>query len=342
LIFKKDFEKSLSIYSVLFCLLLSYTLGFTFFLISIFYIFIFQFKNKISLRNDIIIFTFISLFFIFLSFKNYLNINTFSPTSNGGANLIQRTIHSIGNDNYFKLINNSKKIPNWFKVCNSYIYENYKKLKSENNDNFQSKLAHGLCFLNENNEFDFIKYKKALSGEKTNINFINIIQKDILDLKNKKWIFSGTHKELSFSTSVAYTSYGSKIFFSALKKYPKKMIVGKIGEKGGLFPDYYENFSYPNRNKFLSFFYKILILVIIIIGLLTPYIILKKFKKILYLKKFEYQDIIYFMFVSIVIIQIFLTSIVTCCENPRITVIYFPIILIILLFNLEEFLKEKK
>jgi len=37
-----------------------------------------------------------------------------------------------------------------------------------------------------------------------------------------------------------------------------------------------------------------------------------------------------------------LTSIVTCCENPRITVIYFPIILIILLFNLEEFLKEKK
>ena len=317
LIFKKDFENSLSIYSFLFCLLSSYTLGFTFFLISIFYIFIFKFKNKISIRNDIIIFTFISSFFIILSFKNYFNINTFSPTSNGGANLIQRTIHSIGNDNYYKLINNSKKLPSWFKVCNNYIYDNYEKLKLENNDNFQSKLAHGLCFLNENNEIDFIKYKKALSSEKTNIDFINKIEKDILDLKNRKWVFSGTHKELSFSSSVAYTSHGSKIFFSALKKYPKKVIVGKIGEKGigltflqmisygGLFPDYYENFSYPNRNQFFSFFYKMLILVVIIIGLLTPYVILKKFKKILYVKKFHYQDIIYFMFVSIVTIQIF-------------------------------------
>lgn len=354
LVFKKDFANNFVIYSLLFFLLISYTLGFTFFLITIFFIFIFQLKNKAPIRSSIIVLILVSSFFVLLSFKNFYNVGVFSPTSNGGANLIQRTIHSIGNDNYYNLINKSEKLPDWFKVCNNYIYDNYKKIQSKNNDNFQSKLAHGLCFLKENNKFDFIKYKQAIINKTSNLDFIDKIEKDISNLRNRKWIFSGTHSELSFSSSVAYTSYGSQIFFNALKNYPKQMVVGNIGKKGivltllqmtsygGLFPDYYENFSYPNRNKILSFFYKILILLIVIIGLLTPYIVFKKIKKILNVKRFDYKDIIYLMFVSIVIMQIFLISTITCCENPRITVIYFPIIFIILLLNIEDIIKRKK
>ena len=354
LIFRDNFENKSVIYFIFFYLVISYTLGITFFITSFFFIFIFQFKNKIFLKSHLVLFIIIFICFNLISLKTYYNVKVFSPTSNGGANLIQRTLHSIGNDNYYNLINNSDKLPKWFKICNNHIYDNYSNLKEENNDNFQSKIAHGQCFLDKNSQFDLSEFKKNILNDSSNIDFIKTIDKDLINLKKQKWFFSGAHNELSYTTTAVYISYGSHIFFSALKYYPSQMIVGKIGKKGigltflqmlsygGLFPDYYEKFSYPERGFYFSSLYNLLITLIIIINLLTPYVIYKKIRKIFASKKIEYKDIIYFMFVSIIIVQIFLTSTITCCENPRIAVIYFPIIFIILLFNIENVLKERE
>ena len=353
LIYKDNFENYLSLYFIFALLILSYTLGITISVITISFILIFQYLNNKSIKIHINYFSLILLLFFLLSLKNYYNVNIFSPSSNGGANLIQRTIHSIGNENYYNLINNELNLPNWFKVCNNNIFEKNQKLQLINNDNFQSKLAHGLCFLDGKNQINFTNYKKAISKNSQNIEFISKVEKDEFNLRNKKWLFSGVHDELTFISTVEYTSYGTEIFFQSLKRHPKQMIIGKIGNKGilltflkmvsygGLFPDYYENFSYPKRNKFANYFYNILILLVIIINLSTPYIFYKKTKKALIKKKIDFKDLTYFIFVSIALIQIVLTSTITCCENPRITVIYFPIIFMILLLNIEYILKKK-
>ena len=78
----------------------------------------------------------------------------------------------------------------------------------------------------------------------------------------------------------------------------------------------------------------------IIINLLTPYVLYKKIKKIFITHNINYKDTIYFMFVTI-LVQTFFASTITCCENPRIAVVYFPLIFIVLLLNLEYFLKKK-
>ena len=352
LLFEKNFQKPFWIYFILFLITFSYTLGIIFFIISSVFILIFKYLNKENFLADIILILTITIIFFLLSFKNYYNVNVFSLNSNGGANLIQRTTHAIGNNNYYDLINNSTKLPEWFKVCNNYIYNNYENLKIINNDNFQSKLAHGLCFLDEKNNIDLFEFKKAISYSGKNKEFIKLIDKDLFNLKNKNWIFSGTHNELAYETTAAYTSYGYEIFFSALKNYPNEIVIGNIGSKGialtflqmlsygSLLPEYYENFSYPLNKKYISYFYKMLSIFVILIHLVTPYVLFKKIKKVIVEKKLDYKDFLYFLFVSIVMVQIFLISTITCCENPRITVIFFPIIFIVLLFNIEHVLKK--
>jgi hypothetical protein len=351
-IFNEDLKKN-KVYIILFFITLSYTLGFTFLLISISFIFIFKITNKIEIKKDLFFLALIFINFLFFSYKNFSNVNVFSPTTNGGANLIQRTIHAIGNENYYKLVKNSQKLPQWFKICNNYIFKNYQTLQAENNDNFQSKLAHGLCFLKNNNQINFLDYKKSLTDNKSNEKFLKLLEKDLANSQNKSWIYSGTHDDLSYYSTVAYTSYGSYIFITAIKSFPKEMLFGKIGKKGifltglqmvsygGLLPDYYENFSYPTRNYYLSYLFKSLILIIFMISAITPYVFFNKIKNLLFKKKLYFEDFIYLKFTSILLVQILLTSTATCCENPRIAVIYFPMILIVLILNLKFLIKDK-
>ena len=161
LLYKNNFENKFVIYFILFYLVISYTLGISFFLISFFFIIIFQIKHKKFLSLHIIFFTIILISFSLLSFKNYYSVKVFSPTSNGGANFIQRTLHAIGNKNYYNLVNNSDHLPNWFKACNNSIYENYEHIQLYNNDSFQSRVAHGQCFLNNKNKLELSNLKNS-------------------------------------------------------------------------------------------------------------------------------------------------------------------------------------
>ena len=161
-IFKDSFRFNKSIYFIFILILVSYTLGVTFFATSALFILIYNFAYKKSCKNDLLMFFFLLAAYALLSLKNYQNVNVFSPSSNGGANLIQRTIHSIGNENYNKLINNHKKIPKWIKVCNNEIYEKYSNIKEIDNDFFNSKLAHGHCFKKKNGHLNLLKYKEII------------------------------------------------------------------------------------------------------------------------------------------------------------------------------------
>ncbi len=353
ILIKNEFHKNYKIYYILLLILISYTLGIVFFSAYIILISIYKFLNSEKLKNELITITFFSIIFLIICMKNYISVKIFSPSTTGGANLIQRTLHSIGNENYFNLINNSQDIPMWFKVCNNNIFKKYKKLKFKDLDNFQSKLAHGLCYENDDKKIGLKKYKDSVLKVKKDNNFINAINQDIDLLEKKQWMFSGEHNEVSYKISSYYLSFGGKIFKEAIIKYPKEMLFGKIGKKGivltslqmvsygGLLPEYYENFSYPKRNIFFSLFYKFLSFILIIILLLTPLVVLKKIKNSISKKKVNYKDFIYFLFLTIVSFQIILTSVLTCCENPRIAVIYFPMILIIVLLNIENFVKRK-
>ena len=62
-----------------------------------------------------------------------------------------------------------------------------------------------------------------------------------------------------------------------------------------------------------------------------------KIKNAFKIKKLENLDFIYFLFLFILIFQTIIISTVTCCENPRIAVVYFPMILLITIINIKSF-----
>ena len=172
------------------------------------------------------------IIYFFLSLKNFINIKIFSPSSNSGANLIQRTLHSIGNDSYYDLINKSKKIPKWFKFCNDEIFKQNSNISTTDKDYFQSKLAHGQCFMNSKGQIDLVKYKNQLLKKNFSGEVFNIIDQDLKNRNNKIWLFSGIHDDLSYAITARYTSYGNVIFFDAIKHYPYQMLIGEKGKKG--------------------------------------------------------------------------------------------------------------
>ena len=108
---------------------LFYTLGLIFSFLILFFLIIgnsFKIKeiNKVQCSKLSLVFALIFIIF----FKNYLSISSFAPTSMGGANLIQRTIHAIGENKYKKLIEYKKDIfPSWWiSITNEIISQNKK------------------------------------------------------------------------------------------------------------------------------------------------------------------------------------------------------------------------
>ena len=311
-----------------------------------------KYQNEKTFKKDLIIFFLFLAIYFFLSLKNFINIKIFSPSSNGGANLIQRTLHSIGNDSYYDLINKSKKIPKWFKFCNNEIFKQNSNISKSNKDYFQSKLAHGQCFMNSKGQVDLLRYKNQLIKKNFSSELINIIDQDLKNRNNKIWLFSGIHDDLSYAITSQYTSYGNVIFFDAIKHYPYQMLIGEKGNKGvfltflkmisygGMFPEYYEEIYLPTRNKYSIMIYKFCIFFILFFNLFTPYVFYKKIKYAIKIKKIKNLDFIYFLFLFILIFQTIIISTATCCENPRIAVVYFPIILLITLINIKSLLNN--
>ena len=146
----------------------------------------------------------------------------------GGANLIQRTIHAIGENKYQKLIEIKKeKFPIWWVNMNKEIIE---KNKRENSlDSRISNLAFGILekniFINFAEQQKIIKKTKKLEKE-----IIALIEKDGANFKNKSWLYKYGYQQNLVSTK--YQSYGISVFIEACKLYPFEMLIGNIGNKG--------------------------------------------------------------------------------------------------------------
>ena len=107
---------------------LFYTLAFVISLLIFFFLIIGNLLNILKTQkvHHIKIFSVLILIFIIFS-KNYISSSNFAPTSMGGANLIQRTIHAIGENKYKKLIEYRKEIfPAWWVSITNEILS-YKK-----------------------------------------------------------------------------------------------------------------------------------------------------------------------------------------------------------------------
>ena len=325
---------------------LFYSLGFLYlFIIFAFTIFLFKVNNQ-KINNLFyfkfsIIFTLIFIIF----FKNYINVSIFSPTSMGGANLIQRTVHAIGENKYQKLIEiNKQNYPKWWIVLTDKILNNNKYIDSV--DLRISNLAHGV--VNKDNFLNFKIQKKII--EKYNLSdekITNYLLKDDYNFKFKKWLYEYGYQQNLISTK--YQSFGKSIFLEACKLYPNDMLIGNLGNKGitltilhmisyaGLLPNYYE-IDKKYKNITLNYFNNFLRIIIIIILFLTPIVLFKKIKY----KNLAKKDIYYLLLLFSIMINTIISSIITCCENPRMFVMQTFLIFMVCILNISYLKKDKK
>ena len=324
---------------------LFYTLGFIFSFLIFFFLIIGNIRNYYKIEKNLyikIFFVFALIFFVF--FKNYITTSNFSSTSMGGANLIQRTVHAIGEDRYKKLIEYKKEIfPKWWILMTDEIMVRNKKINLV--DARITNLAHGT--LDSNFLTNFEEQKEII--KKSNLfedKILRIVEKDDSILNENPSFYSyGYEQNL---VSIKYQSFGKSIFLEACKIYPKELLVGKVGNKGiiltilqmtsnaGMLPNYYEK-KHKYSNNLLKYFNNIMRFVIIIILFLTPLILIKYIKY----KEIKKKDFYYLVILSSLITSIVTTSIVTCCENPRMLVMQFFLIILTCTMNLNYLSKNK-
>lgn len=328
---------------------LFYTLAFVISFLIFFFLIIGNLLNILKTQkvHHIKIFSVLILIFIIFS-KNYISSSNFGPTSMGGANLIQRTIHAIGEDKYKKLIEYRKEIfPTWWMLITNEILKKNEKIELV--DTRIANLAHGS--LDSKILKNFEMQKKIINQNiLLNDEIWKIIKKDEMILMNNLSFYSYGYKQNLISTS--YQSFGKRIFFEACKIYPKDLLVGKIGNKGifltilqmtsnaGLLPNYYErNLKYSNNS--IKYFNNILRFVIITVLIITPFILIKIIKY----KKINKKDFLYLTILLSLLSSIITTSIITCCENPRMLVMQFFSIVLLCSMNLNylsDYIKNKK
>ena len=139
----------------------------------------------------------------------------------GGANLIQRTIHAIGENKYKKLIEYKKRFfPSWWISITNEIISQNKKINLV--DIRITDLAHGN--LDSNILINFEKQKKIIEKNNFNNNKIwKIVEKDEFILRNNFSFYSYGYQENLISTK--YQSFGKKNFLEACKLYPKDLFL---------------------------------------------------------------------------------------------------------------------
>ena len=313
-----------------------YTLGFVSTLIVFILLFFLIIKKKIFfIKYDYIKILFILFLIFFTFFKTYLNSHVISTTVMGGANLLQRTIHAIGEDKFSDLVENKITLPKgWLNIFNQI-----KKINQNINDiDIRiSNIAHGTVdkdFLQ-----NFLIKRNILQVNKDNNKIVFIKDSDIF-LK-KPWTYNFGYRQTLLDTY--FQSYSGFIFINALKFYPYEILVGQVGNKGllltsfqmlshtGLFPTYYENqyfYSYAFNillTKFFNYFF-------VIIGSISFFLIFISSTKV-FLKKNKNIDIFYLFINFFLIIHVLFISFITCCENPRIMIMFFFIIASVILLN---------
>ncbi len=325
---------------------LFYTLAFMISFLTFFFLIIGNLLNILKTQkvHHIKIFSVFILIFIIFS-KNYISSSNFAPTSTGGANLIQRTIHAIGENKYKKLIEYKKEIfPTWWILITNEILKKNEKIDLV--DTRIANLAHGSLDSKILKNFE-IQKKIIDQNIFLDDQIWKIIKKDEMIMDKNLSFYSYGYKQNLISTN--YQSFGKRIFFEACKTYPKDLLVGKIGNKGifltilqmtssvGLLPNYYErNLKYSNN--LIEYFNNFLRFVIITVLIITPFILIKIIKY----KEITKKDFFYLILVTTLIFSIVTTSVITCCENPRMLVMYFFLIVLLCFMNLNYILQNTK
>jgi hypothetical protein len=265
------------------------------------------------------------------------------------AVLLQKVHHALGDEKYR---NNLKKsnLPKFLNKCLSDIYSN-----KTNSENYFEDITLFKCFYDkEKDHYDYAKIIDILKNFNVDDDIINQVREDEIERNKKPWKFTGGYIEYNDRTGHIFQSETKKIYLNSFINYPYEMLIGKIGSKGflltfiqtgswgGLFPNYYEK-HLKLDNKFFN-------LVNIIFALINIffifYFIFKSIYKIIIIKENSYIESNLFQFNLIILIYIitflFVNSNVTCCENPRMTVMIFYLFMINSFINLRELIYKNK
>jgi hypothetical protein len=305
-------------------------------------------KNKLENWMKFFILTVLMINSLIL-IKNNHNIKNPSPTSVMNAVLLQKVHHALGDEKYR---NNLKKsnLPKFLNKCLSDIYSN-----KTNSENYFEDITLFKCFYDkEKDHYDYAKIIDILKNFNVDDDIINQVREDEIERNKKPWKFTGGYIEYNDRTGHIFQSETKKIYLNSFINYPYEMLIGKIGSKGflltfiqtgswgGLFPNYYEK-HLKLDNKFFN-------LVNIIFALINIffifYFIFKSIYKIIIIKENSYIESNLFQFNLIILIYIitflFVNSNVTCCENPRMTVMIFYLFMINSFINLRELIYKNK
>lgn len=300
--------------------------------------------NKKKFNKIIIIFSILILSFnILILFKNYQNIKIFSPTSVMNSVLLQRIHHSLGYEKFKQNLNKSD-----LSIHLQKCIENIYSIKSQNKNYFEN-ITLFKCFQNKNNtHYDYQKIIILFENLKVNKEIINQIKKDKNEAILKSWKFSGGYQEYNERTGHIFQFETKKIFFNSLINYPFEILLGSIGSKGilltfiqsaswgGMLPNYYES-----NAKIQNILFNIINVLLAIINIFfVLFFIYNLIKQIFIKKNYSIFKNNIFQFNLIIIFFIFgfltMNSIITCCENPRMTVMVSSLFMINTLINLKN------
>lgn len=327
-----------------------YSSGFLIFIETTILILFFNFikKNKLENWMKFFILTVLMINSLIL-IKNNHNIKSPSPTSVMNAVLLQKVHHALGDEKYR---NNLKKsnLPKFLNKCLSDIYSN-----KTNSENYFEDITLFKCFYDKQKDhYDYAKIIDILKNFNVDDETINQVREDEIERNKKPWKFTGGYKEYNDRTGHIFQSETKKIYLNSFINYPYEMLIGKIGSKGflltfiqtgswgGLFPNYYEK-HLKLDNKFFNLINIIFALINIFFIL---YFIFKSIYKIIIIKENSYLKSNLFQFNLIILFYIiaflFVNSNVTCCENPRMTVMIFYLFMINSFINLRELIYKNK
>ena len=327
-----------------------YSSGFLIFIETTILILFFNFikKNKLENWMKFFILTVLMINSLIL-IKNNHNIKSPSPTSVMNAVLLQKVHHALGDEKYR---NNLKKsnLPKFLNKCLSDIYSN-----KTNSENYFEDITLFKCFYDKQKDhYDYAKIIDILKNFNVDDETINQVREDEIERNKKPWKFTGGYKEYNDRTGHIFQSETKKIYPNSFINYPYEMLIGKIGSKGflltfiqtgswgGLFPNYYEK-HLKLDNKFFNLINIIFALINIFFIL---YFIFKSIYKIIIIKENSYLKSNLFQFNLIILFYIiaflFVNSNVTCCENPRMTVMIFYLFMINSFINLRELIYKNK
>lgn len=316
---------------------------------TLFLIFTLNFIKKRKLENKMIIYIIIILLInSFFIIKNNYNIKKLSPTSVMNAVLLQKVHHALGDEKYRNNIEKSD-VPIFLKKCLSNIY-----LNADKSINYFEDITLYKCFYdNKKNQYNYEMLIDLLTSLNVDKKIINQVKKDQIEYDTKPWKFSGGYKEYNNRTGHIFQSETKKIYLNSFINYPYEMLIGNIGSKGflltflqtgswgGLFPNYYEK-----HLKLDNLIFNILNIFLATINIFfILFFIFYSFYELVIKRNYKYLNNNLFQLNAVILVFIigflFVNASVTCCENPRMTVMIFFLFMTNSLINIISFTSNK-